>query len=182
MPLKIGDDACFDKDGQWVSSCAVDSLCYHCCCGCVWGCCMPSCPGMFDDEETKKCETEAPGSTAVQHRDMSRCSRGGINSHGIVYNTVGGLISRNWGFDLREIKCDAMKVLISYNLNDKQCGSTELLPQNPHGQWLVNHFTKNAAKCEVNVGGKDDKKAPNQHGAQQFKMVNGQMVAQLAAM
>ena len=48
--------------------------------------------------------------------------------------------------------------------------------------WLAEHFTKAAAKCEVNVGGVDDKKAPNQHGAQQYKMINGEMLTQLAAM
>ena len=34
----------------------------------------------------------------------------------------------------------------------------------------------------VNIGGVDDKKAPNQHGAQQYKMINGEMLTQLAAM
>ena len=137
---------------------------------------------MFDDEETKKAEKAAPGSTAVQHKDMARCARGGTNSYGIVHNAVGGVISRNWGFDVREIDCAKYKVVVSYNLNDTQVGSKELLPQNPHGAWLAEHFTKAAAKCEVNVGGVDDKKAPNQHGAQQYKMINGEMLTQLAAM
>ena len=159
----------------------------HCCCQCAFGWCFNTCncTTMFDDEETKVQEAAAPGSTAVFHRDLKRASRNGRNTYGIVHNAVGSLISKDWGFDAREIPAQKMKVMVSYNHNDTQCGSKELLPRNPHGQWLAEHFTKHAAVCQVNVGGKDGAdgaKVPNQHGAQQFKIANGEFVTQLLAL
>ena len=126
--------------------------------------------------------SSTPGSAAVTHADIVRASRRGANTHGFVHNVVGGVISRNWGFDLRDIDSSATKVMISYNLNDTQCGSKELLPKNPHGAFLAAHFENNAAKVKVNVGGKDDAKAPNQHAEQFWKALDGTFVTQLAEM
>ena len=109
---------------------------------------------------------------------MARAYRRGSNQHGIVHNMLGGVISKNWGFDVRSIDAAGMKVMISYNLNDHQVGSKELLPENPHGQWLADHFTKSAAKCQVNIGGtKEGKK--NLHGAQMPKLSTGEFIRQL---
>ena len=138
---------------------------------------------MFNDAETQKGETAAPGSTVLQHRDMKRASRQGANTFGWLYNAVGSLISKNWGFHVaRDIDATGMKVMVSYNLGDPQTGSKELLPRNPHGEWLAKHFSENAAACKVCVGGSEDPKAGNQHGAQMPKMLDGTAVAQLVAM
>ena len=51
-----------------------------------------------------------------------------------------------------------------------------------HGAWLAEHFTKTAAKCQVNVGGTDRKGAPNQHGAQMASTVDGTFVRQLVSL
>ena len=72
------------------------------------------------------------------------------------------------------------KVMISYNIGDAQCAPKETLPKNPHGEWLVSHFSKHASTCQVNVGGGEGK--PNQHGAQMYKLTNGEFVSQLAAL
>ena len=40
--------------------------------------------------------------------------------YGLVHNVVGSVISKNWGFDLREIDCGSTKVMVSYNHNDTQ--------------------------------------------------------------
>jgi hypothetical protein len=74
-----------------------------------------------------------------------------------------------------------MKVMVSYNLGDTQVGSKETHPNNPHGEWLAEHFSKTASACKVNVGGSADAKK-NQHGAQQGKAVSGEFVAMLAGM
>ena len=117
----------------------------------------------------------------MTHYDMLRAYRGGVNSHGIVHNMLGEVISKNWGFDVRKIDASKTKVLVSYNLNDPQVGSKELLPENPHGAWLVEHFTKVAAKVEVNIGGSREGKQ-NFHGAQMPKLATGEFVQQLTAM
>ena len=135
---------------------------------------------MLDDEETVVMEQAAPGSSAVLHKDITRASRRGLNTFGLAHNAVGGVISKNWGFDVKEVKAEKTKVMVSYNIGDTQTAPEETLPKNPHSEWLVEHFTKHAAACQVNVGGGEGK--PNQHGAQMYKMVNGEFVAQLAAL
>ena len=175
LPEAIGDDALLARDSAWVNSCG--SCWLHCCCSCMFNCCSPS---AFDDEDTKRTEAKVPGSTALTHEDMRRASRRGINSHGIAHNSVGGVISKNWGFDVRDIDCSAMKVMISYNLNDRNCGSKELLPANPHGEFLAKHFEEKAAGTLVNVGGVADITAPNQHAEQFWKALDGTFLGQLS--
>jgi hypothetical protein len=178
MPVRIMDDGLFDKDTSWANSCSCDALCCHCCCWWAGCCCLRCFPTMLDDETTKATEEAAPGSTRVTHYDMARCYRHGANSHGIVHNMVGGLISKNWGFDVRSVDAAKMKVMVSYNLNDQNVGAKELLPENPHGEWLAEFFTKTAAKCQVNVGGTREGKK-NQHGAQMPKLATGAFLRQL---
>lgn len=180
MPDKIGDDVFFDKDMDWANSCSswwFHSTCQCCVRGCVFTCCGV---GVLDDEETVHMEEAAPGSTVSIHRDISRAFRNGKNTFGVVHNSAGGLISKNWGFDLKELKVPKTKVMISYNIGDTQVAPAETLPENPHGKWLADHFTANAAVCQVNVGGGEGK--PNQHGAQMPKLVNGEFVTQLSAL
>jgi len=184
FPEKIGDDSCFDKTSAWVNSCACDALCAHCCCQCFVGFCFQYISdGLFDDEETKKTEVAAPGSTSVQHKDMKRASRNGKNTWGWLQNMVGSLISKNWGFDVRDIAASEMKVMVSYNLNDQQVGSKDPDKKwkNYGGEWLAEHFTKNARVCKVNIGGSEDAKK-NMHGAQQHKILNGEFLAQLVSL
>lgn len=179
FPLKIGDDGFFDKDFAWADSCACDACCLYGALGCVYNCCGVA---ALHDDETKKMEAAAPGSTAAIDRDLMRGARNGANLHGLVHNCVGELISKNWGFDTRKIAVQNMKVMVSYNMNDSQTGSREMLPENPHGKWLAEHFTSTATVCQVNIGGSEAKGAPNQHGAQMAKTMNGEFVAQLLAL
>ena len=176
LPERLGDDGCFDKDTAWGNSCGACG--FHCCCWWAGNCCLKCCPAALDDETTKATELAAPGSTKVTHYDMARAYRHGSNSHGIVHNMLGGVISKNWGFDIRNIDAAQMKVMVSYNLGDHNTGAKELLPENPHGQWLAEHFTKSAATCQVNIGGTREGKI-NQHGAQMPKFATGEFVRQL---
>ena len=180
IPDKIGDDAFFNKDMAWANSWS--SCWFHCACQCCMrGCLLNLCGlGSLDDSETKAMEAAAPGSTVTLHRDISRAMRHGQNTFGMVHNAVGGLITKNWGFDVKDVKAPKTKVMISYNVGDTQCAPAETLPKNPHGEWLAEHFGRHAATCKVNVGGGEGK--PNQHGAQMHKLVNGEFVAQLAAL
>jgi hypothetical protein len=181
IPEKLGDDGCFDRDTAWANSCACPALCFHCCCFTAGNCITPCCPSALDDETTKLTEAVAVGSTKSTHYDVARAYRRGSNSHGIVHNMIGSVISKNWGFDVRAIDASATKVMVSYNLNDHQVGAKELLPENPHGKWLADHFTAKAAKCVVNEGGSREAKA-NQHGAQMPKLSTGEFVRQLASL
>ena len=89
----------------------------------------------MNDAADREVEAAAPGYLALKQTDTARAGRGGSNAYGFAHNSVGGIISRNFGFDVREIRCGAMKVMVSYNYNDKNCGSQETLPENPHGEW-----------------------------------------------
>eukprot|EP00605_Chrysophyceae_sp_TOSAG23-4_P001534 GSChrysophyteH1.ASY1.ANO1.1682.1 assembled CDS len=151
IPERIGDDACFDKDTNWINS--YGSCCYHCACQCCLAGCILTCPSAMDDAETTAMEAAAPGSTAKLHYDIRRAARNGKNTFGLAHNTVGSLISKNWGFDVKEVKGANTKVMISYNIGDTQVAPAETLPKNPHGEWLAEHFTTNAAVCQVNIGG-----------------------------
>ena len=113
-------------------------------------------------------------------RDLARAFRDVQNTFGLVHNSVGGLISKNWGFDVRGIDASKTNVMISYNIGDTQVAPRETLPKNPHGEWLAEHFRKHAATCQVNIGGGEG--MPNQHGAQMHKLVNGEFIDQLVTL
>ena len=74
----------------------------------------------YHHEETVKMEQAAPGSTAELHRDIIRAFRNGKNTFGVAHNVVGGLIGKNWGFDVQALKAAKTKVIISYNIGDTQ--------------------------------------------------------------
>jgi len=183
MPEKIGDDRCFDKDMEWVNSCS--SWWFHCKYQCYVrkrGCVLTCCPiEILDDEDIVQMEYAAPESKVTMHRDIYRAYRNGKNTYGVIHNIVGGgLISKNWGFDLKELKVPKTKVMISYNIGDTQEApeEAETLPEYLQGKWLADHFTANAAVCKVNIGGGED--YPNFKAHIQPDLVDGEFVAQLS--
>ena len=134
---------------------------------------MPKyCPSTSNDAFTKGQEEAQPGATRLQMRDMLRASRNGANAWGLVHNLVGGVISKNWGFDVREVTAPK-KVMISYNEGDAQVSAA-------HARWLQEHFTKAGSVVKVNVGGEGMK--GNTHPAQQHKLLSGEFLALFAAM
>ena len=141
IDLKGQDDACLDKDSAYFDSCG--SCCTHCCCFCQLCCLLRCCPGVLADEGTKKTEAEAPGFYDNFVKDVRRCGWDGANAYGVAHNIAGGLISRNWGFDLKELKTKA--VMISYCEGDLQCPTA-------HAKWLIDHFEKAGAKASDVVG------------------------------
>ena len=169
--LKTEDDACLDKDTAWVDSCG--SCCLHCCCTSLL--CLLRCnPALLDDAEDKALETAAPGYLEVFHRDVLRCSRGGSTAWGLVHNFVGGVITKNWGFDLKTVSVP--KVMISYNEGDPKCPPA-------HAQWLIEHFRSQGSSVVVNVGDNPSGKIQSsQHGRQMPKMLNGEFLEALVAM
>ena len=75
---------------------------------------------------------------------------------GLVHNLAGGVISKNWGFDLRTVS--VRRVMISYNEGDPKCPPA-------HALWLIEHFWSQGSSVAVNVGGNPSGKIQaSQHG------------------
>ena len=109
----------------------------------------------------------------MKNRDVLRATRGGSTAWGIVHNVVGGVISKNWGFDLKTVS--VLKVMISYNEGDPKCPPA-------HALWLIEHFRSQGSSVVVNVGDNPSGKIQSsQHGRQMPKMLNGEFLEALVA-
>jgi len=98
---------------EWANS--YGACWFHCACQCIFRGCLFNVRGVgaLNDDGTKTQGGAAPGSTATMLRDIRRAAREGHNAFGWVHNSVGGLISKNWGFGVREIMVPKTKVVVS---------------------------------------------------------------------
>ena len=107
-------------------------------------------------------------------RRAMRSARGGSTVWGLVHNAVGGVISKNWGFDVREVATG--KVMVSYNEGDPKCPPA-------HAEWLIKHFRERGSTVAVNVGANPSGKVKSsQHGVLVPQVINGEFLTAFAAM